>query len=638
MLNERKFMTILRQVLEEAEKAACDGVGARNTSDSGEDKPAKVSKKRKRSGELVVASSDSWKGLPAALFAAMHQIAHFTKVRSEVSEGGRTAAFSTDYMKATIRTTAEDAAKILGKWLSLCRESSAREQTLDPAQTKLWLSPFIEIWESRTVGSGDLMQFSLYCSQPVLSLLKEIKAGHAIADWKDELERLVARNIMIPAKAAKLDNADSDLLNTLTRVSVIQDSANAPLLLEVAIRSIQAQGSRRRRLNDESWLQIVFAMLKEAMPSQRVQANAKAVGEMLQNAIRYKVDLELSPLRSVTSQYGFLEGSTNWELLATIIKLDANTFLVPNANENDFLQELLTRITVACIEPTWADISAQVVSSVLIPLMNAFAKARDLSAFIRHWFAQLVEFEKRRKEARLFSMALFGAWEDETLQIEFSKVMEASLTVSQITQLLDWLSKQIAESPDSVCVILEAMAGSITQEEIVDAVGLRLFHIMFHDSNPEKLDGRYKWRSWRILSRSLKWITPTNLEEISSLWEKNAGPFESLAKRFGKGSLLEVVNGSSVELETLEVLRCTCAAWDASKEGSRLERLARKSVLDIFQSLAQDSKLLLRDLFGEQELGEEQCGSTLNTLYRGIGWTLWSYIHCVFVEHPRMLG
>ena len=639
MLSEKKFMVILRQTLEEAQKIASNGGDAKDISGSGEDKSSKVSKKRKWSGELIVTTSESGnhvQKLPVATFAAIHQMVRFTKATSEVSEGGRSTAFSTEYMKSVIRTSAEDAAKILGSWLSLCHICSKEHNTLDTANMVLWLSPFIEIWGSRIVGNEDLVQFSLYCSQPLLSLLRVMKTGAATADWMDEMEQLAAQNIMIPAKAAKFDNADSDLLNTLTRTSVVQDSANAPILFEVAIRSLKAQGPRRRRPNDESWLQTVFATLKEAMPLQRAEDNGKAVQEMLRSALKHKLDLELSTLLSITLEYSLPEGTTNWNLLATIIKLDANVFLIPN-DDKDLLRELLTRITAVSLESTWSDISVQVISDVLIPLMTGFGKARDLSSFIQHWYSQLVEFEKLRKEARLFSITLFSAWEDEVLQMEFSKVMEASLTVTQITQLLDWLSSKVAENPHAVCIILEAMAGSIAQEEVVDAVGLRLFHIMFDNAISERLDGRYKWRSWRVLSRTLEWIGHAGLKEISILWEGQAVPFDSIPSKFGRSSLLDVVDGNTEKLERLEVLRCVFAAWNVSKREARLETAVRKPVLYLLQSLAQDIVVLPRYLSGDQELGKEKCGSTLNTPYREIGWMLWSCIHSAFVEYPSVL-
>ena len=68
-----------------------------------------------------------------------------------------------------------------------------------------------------------------------------------------------------------------------------------------------------------------------------------------------------------------------------------------------------------------------------------------------------------------------------------------------------------------------------------------------------------------------------------------------------------------------------------------MEHLAKTLVLDCLHSLAQDIKLLPRDLSGDQEWGDEKCGLTLNTLYRGIGWMLWSSVQYVFVEYPKVL-
>jgi nucleolar pre-ribosomal-associated protein 2 len=644
MLNERKFMTILRQTLEEAVKAASDGGVPKSTSDIGsgiEDKPSKVSKKRKRSGELISSHSDSGdhvQKLPGAIFAAMHQMLRLANTSFDLSKGEQTTAFSTEYMKSVIRTPAEDAAKILGAWLSLCRISLKGREGLDTDGMKLWLSPFIEIWGCRTVGSEDPMQFSLHCSQSLLSLFKAMKTVKAPPErLMGEMEQLVARNIMIPAKAAKLIDADSDLLSNLTRISVIQDSASAPILFEVAVRSIQAHGSRRRRPNDESWLQNVFSVLKDAMPPIRAEENGKALREMLLSATKYKVALELSILRSITLEYCLLEEGTDWALLATIIKLDANVFLIKPEGE-DLAQQVLTRITAASLRPTWSELSVQVVSEVLVPLMISFASARELSSFVRHWHTQLVEFRKARTPAQASWMALFSAWEDEHLQAEFFKIMEPSLTVFQISQLLDWLSSQSTEYPDATCVILEAMAGSISQEEVVDAVGLRIFHIMFDNKASKNLDARYKWRSWRILSRIVTWIPQSGLQEISALWEEQAAPFDALSSSLRNGTFLDAVDSNIMELERLEMLRCACAVWNASQKGTKMAGLTKKPVLDFLRSLLLDRKQLRQLLTSDMGLAEQDCRSTLNTLHPGACWMLRSSFSCVVVEFPAVLG
>ncbi|KAG0645375.1 Unhealthy ribosome biogenesis 2 [Hyphodiscus hymeniophilus] len=635
MLNERKFMVILRQTLEEAMVVTSNEAAKDKTvADAGteEIKTLKKSKKRKRSGELISTSKDlrsHIQGLPAALFEAMHQMLSHTQINSE-----RDNAFSKECMRAVIRTPAEDAAKILGAWLSLCPTSLGEREFLETAQAS-WLSPFVDIWKCRIVGSDDLTHFSLHCTQPLLSLIKMIKTGAVTPDsWMSELGQLAARNIIIPAKAAKFENDDSDLLNTLTRISVIQDSTNAPILFEVAILSIQVQGSRRRRPNDESWLHTVFTTLIDAMPPKRAKENGEAIRQMVQSAIKYKVTLDLPTLRSIASQYCFSENDTNWELLATIIKLDANVFLIPD-KEKDLVQQVLTRVTAEWLTINWPDICAQVVSEVVIPLMNGFAQARDLSTFIRHWHGQIIESSKLRDGAPSHPMILlFSAWEYDSLQTELSRIMEASLTINQITQVLDWLASQVTEHPDATCLILEAMAGSIDREEVVDAVGLRPFHIMFDNGVSEKLSETYKWRSWRILSRTLKWITQPGLEELSILWEERHVPFNVLSSVLDDGSIATPNRSNNMKLETL---RFVCAARNVSRKGMRLDILTRKPAMLLLRSLSQDLKEFLQELTSAKELSEQTCGSAINTSYRGFGWTLWSSVSCMLVEFPKVL-
>lgn len=640
ILQERKFVSILRQTLEEAQSAqdTVPKIGIKASSDSPEDETAsKVSRKRKRSGELIQNATSGVHGLGdllGAIYAVIASMPLSTEASLGVGDRGRSAAFIIESMRSVLRITAEEVGKILGSWLSLSRKLLGSE-VLQLVGNK-WLSQFIQIWELHTTGTEDLMQFSLFCSQPLISLLQAVKSGGVSnKDWVPVLEELVARNIMLPAKAAKADNPESDLLGILTRISVIEDSANAPLLFEIAIRSIQPHGSRRRRPEDETWLQTVFNTLVAAMLPKRYVQNSKAIRCMLQSAIDHKVGFELPTLRSVTSTYALSEGSTNWELLHTIITLDANVFLIPDGEKN-LLQKVLTRITTASVEPSWVEIARQVVEDVALPLLNESAKARDLSGFIRHWYAELVEFERLRREKES-SIAIFSAWEDDALQLQLSKLLEPSLTLRQITEILDFLEARVAETPNAVCVILEAIAGSISRAEFVDAVGLRLYHLMFDGDRSEELDERYKWRSWRILSRTLSWATNSEIEKFTEPWENKAKPFDALSGSIGTAGLLRVGNGNKVRLEALELLRSGCAAWERAEEWSPLRNLAKASMLDFLQCLARDVKSLLRDLQSSQSLGEEVCGSILNTQYRGIGWIVWSFVKCVFVHYPRTL-
>jgi nucleolar pre-ribosomal-associated protein 2 len=646
ILQERKFMIILRQTLEEVQKAVRDITQDVSEITPGsaprEDFSFNVSKKRNHLGELVASdtvtiSGQSLADLLEAIYGAIHGMILSTDVVRNSGEQGRSAAFSAEYMRSVMRTTAEEAAKILGAWLSLSRLRLGHSDLRDLSGGR-WISQFTKIWEFRIAATEDLMHFSLHCSPSVLSLLQAIKSRNTESDeWVPELEQLIARNIMLPTKTAQGHEVDSDQLKTLTRVLVIQDSANAPLLFEVAIRSIQPHGSHRRRSQDNIWLQTVFSTLREALLPQRSEQNCKAIRSMLQSAIKHKVSFELSILRSVTSAYALTEESTNWELLNTIIMLDANVFLIPEG-EKDLLKQVFTRITAVSLHQFLPEIPTQIVSDVVVPLMKEFANARDLSGFIRHWYASLVKFEEVRED-RNPQMMSFSAWEDDRVQHELSKLFVPSLTLHQISELLDFLGEEVADHPAPVSVVLEAIAGSISYKdiEVVDAVQTRIYHIMFDDGSSEKLKDRYKWRSWKIFSRILSWLAKPGLEEISKLWEERAPPFNSLSGRIGVGSLLEVGDEDMVELETLEFLRCGCAAWKRTEECPSLESFAKASMLDFLHCLARDVKSFTPDLASAQKLGEEVCGTHLNTQYRGIGWMVWSYVRCVFVEYPESL-
>ncbi|KAK6605950.1 Urb2/Npa2 family protein [Botrytis cinerea] len=448
------------------------------------------------------------------------------------------------------------------------------------------------------------------------------KVDSATQDWKEILEKLIARNIIIPSKASAGEKQDSTLLQSLTRVLVLQDVANAPILFDIAIRSLQSNGDRRRRPSDNAWLQTVFITLKAAMPPTKTAAHNSAIREILQRSIQHEVDLSLPELKSLTAEYIVPEGSTDWYLLETVMKLDANVFLIADSDKN-LLNDVLERITNVYFESAWPEQSRHIVSEIVVPLMNEFAKARDLSGFVRHWYSQLVKFEQTRKEDAMFPADAFCAWEDEALQIELPKVLENSLTVQQIVQLVDWLAMEMVNQPNAVVTILEAIANSISREDVVDIIGTRLYHVIFDNGNFGKLSDRYSWRAWRVLTRSFQWMQPLHLEEIAGLWEQQASPFTILSTHtFGEK-----------ELDNLEIFRCACSAWNAAEIGTKLESLSSPVVLRCLEQLGPSIGALI-----DQKMANiEKWPIHLNTLSRGAQWTAWSFYNCIFQEYPRAL-
>ena len=287
ILVERQFLSIIRRSLEEAQKTAGNTAQPRSNSESSttEQETAKISRKRRRSGELVTKSGNSessvLSSLQDAIFSALDCVVQNTKATSHTGDREGSSAFSAEYMKTVIRTTAEEAATMLGLWLSLCHAALPQSRSL--ASREHWLSPFVEVWNSHITEDTPHLQFSLHATRPLLNLLRTSKDEHFPYSWLEQLEILVARNIVIPAKA------DASLLDTLTKASVLQNTGNAPILFDTAIRSVHPTGSaRRRKTSDEKFLQAVFGSLKASMSSVKGD-NGKQICAMLQLAIKHKL-------------------------------------------------------------------------------------------------------------------------------------------------------------------------------------------------------------------------------------------------------------------------------------------------------------------------------------------------------------
>jgi nucleolar pre-ribosomal-associated protein 2 len=637
ILLERKFISIIQLVLEEAEKR---DAGATNfeSSSTEQEAPAKSSKKRKRSGELVAVSTSAEQAdlpdLIVAILTAVGFVVDSTKASTQTVEQGRSSAFIAESMKTVIRTSAEAAAKILGSWLSLCQKALPNESMV-VRSVQNHLSPFIEIWQCHIAEEPQYLQFSLHVTKPLLSLLRTSRPSSV--NWTPQLEALVARNIIVPTKTAMSINAASDMLSSLTRISVIQDSENAAILFDIAIRCTQSPGARkRRRQQDDTWLASVFSTLNSSMPIRA--SNAAAVSMMLQSAIQHKVNIDLNVLREIVWEYGLPKESEDWRLVATVLVLDGNVFLIPD--ETELLRELLERITKVSVSENWSDVSDTVVKAVLVPLMREFARARDLSGFVKHWHEQLVAFEKQRKlrpkDMEPYTANLFSAWEDEELQTELKALLEPSLTIPQIGQILDWLQGQVSENPDATCIILEAVARSISGDEhVVDAVSLRMYHIMFDNDAADTLDTRYRWRSWRIISRTLAWLEHWDTDKLSMMWKQGQKPFDTLLKKRFK-HLFEKKKENS--LETLEIMTFACTAWeaaDAEKEG-RLKSLATGLLGDLLKAFAGELKTMLTTSSHEALLGGHMPHSC-TSVEMNPGWLYWSFVRCLLVEHPKAL-
>ncbi|KFY03585.1 hypothetical protein O988_01385, partial [Pseudogymnoascus sp. VKM F-3808] len=519
-LNERKGVGMLRVAAEEAV--------ARRTQEKKEEKEGKTdksdksSRKRKRGEDAVTNGNveEETYDVAEAMYEVLEQIVGLA-MPEEQPEGD---AFAAEYMKSVTRLAAEESAKLLGSWLELCRLTRDRG---DEAQLSGWLTPFIETWKARMDGGDDSLLFSTHCLEPLLNLSS---SPELLPEWQTQLEQLLSRNIILPARTAYTSSKTTEVLASFVNKAVAARPDFAPVLFENAIRSLQPNSTHRGRAHDAAWLQALFRVLSDACPTEPREAKSEAINKMMEMCLENKIPLDLDLLRSITSECGLHSEGTDGKIIATVIALDGHVFTIPDAEEKDLLKELFSRITVLSTTPEWPGLADTYVDNILVPLMGDFAKARDLTGFIHHWYEQLVEYDSLISDrASKSDLAYFGAWEDDALLKKLKETMEASLTSEQIKSILDGIREKTG-NPGPALVIMDAVTGALTREETVDSVELPLWAftwVMEHKSVAK----RYQHRQPQILTHIMD---ATSLIAFQQQWGSDA----DMAKHVGSARVM----------------------------------------------------------------------------------------------------
>jgi hypothetical protein len=638
VLSERKLSAVVRQVLAEVvvrrrllapELAPALDVMSDST-ETVRGSPRKEadmrSRKRRRDSEtadesnVIRESPERDTELVMAVHDVVQCLVRFSKHEALKEDGGNDEAFVAEYVKAVIRTTNDEAAKMLGAWLDICRASET------VSRTKSWLSPFIEIWLTRVRGANDTVVFATYCLRPSLLLLSRVDQ---FPEWKSMLEQLLARNFIVPAKAAYISSMDTDLLKILVGESISIEPLFAPILLDIAIRSLRPYG-RTRRLShqDTIWLQTLFTTLRHEIGKSMSSSKNIAICQMLQSCLDHGVVLESLFLREITTEFALTNPETDWLILALVIRLDSNVFLIPNISEG-VLGELLGRITSASIEGRWPDIASLVVDDVLVPLMEGFSKARDLVGFIHYWYEQLVELQTNCQEFPSLAEH-YSAWEDEALQVKMRGIMEVSLTIPQITEVFEWVQEKIDDCPSAAFVVLDAISGAVAHDGTIDALILGFWGLLESYESFLWCKERNYYRLWRIASRCLKWLPASNDSEIS---EKCVGIKEKCCESPDKW--IVTINPH------IDELRYWYSWWTAFADSCKPGHKTKVATLledaignDIVSRLTQLKDGLRADL---TVLGFERWGDRNTRINKGTGWTACALVNMTLAEYPKVL-
>lgn len=382
---------------------------------------AKPSKKRKRGA----ASTNGTSGQPLGpselqkLFITVRTVIKSITVLGTIQNQGE-GRVQAELMKTVLRTDSAQAASMLKNWLGAVEKLLALAPSVSGDQYLaeiLDLSLVVEIWELRTSTSGDESgasadEFSTECLVPALTLLDTFKALRSVHPDRSvfssidratqALEKLLARHLFAPARAAFLADADkatetsskyreatllasnlSPLRAKYLQAAQIEDqgesvpaelaalSGASSQLLSLAIR-ISPSKTPRNKLAEKPWIEAVFIALVEcagcslttppefATPQTAIDVLVHAISILREHNVTIKSEI-LKDLFWFHSGIKYPVGKdkqVHWSLVAALIELDPTVFVTEpkgltgpsKAQQSDLAQVVFDEISKAQFE------------------------------------------------------------------------------------------------------------------------------------------------------------------------------------------------------------------------------------------------------------------------------------------------
>ena len=208
-----------------------------------------------------------------------------------------------------------------------------------------------------------------------------------------------------------------------------------PLLLDLAVRCAPI-GNPKQRIIESPWIHLLFNSLSETITKapDAIVVNQK-LNEMFNVLSDNKLVLDADVLSETLDQRCNLSTSKpDFPLVANILNMNASIFTDINAAPAKALFDALTSngeakastVSGLVSSDDWSN-PRNICYKIVVPLMHAYARTRNLPAFLDQWSACLSTQISSKKSSRWL------LWADLSLEESLRDILETSLTSVQIS-------------------------------------------------------------------------------------------------------------------------------------------------------------------------------------------------------------
>lgn len=527
-----------------------------------------------------------------ACFAEIANVLQIIVDRSKSTFGGIDAV-SRSHMQALLKLDTAALASFQAHWLRalvclLYTPDSSRSMSAGFLASCLSLMTSVgslqppSVTADKDTLSESFCKESLWPATLLLSLLRRETNFQDEARPKHEairtVERIIAEHVFLPARAqgsdlgyrrsnkSEDDSVDLEELTSTLKLELASlrsgaETSNAalqvyqhaqdavPYLLDIALRCVNTS-TPKRRIAERPWIDAVVATLtKVAGPPMQVsngdtlgQSN-QTVASLLDVVASRDLSLSTEALVQLVDKHCHLKetprGDEPLELVSPpdflvaskVLAMDAGVFVGssnPATKKVDtdgksyaYLgRSLLTTVSEHGLTSTYKNL---LVEQILVPLMKAFARVRDLRFFLNSW----LEYLKLTPECQA---AEWFVWSDQQLSDALKEVLEASLTVTQVRDIIESIYRPLENlSDESTHLVADVYARSVLLNAVVSALhsdatidellpllrttAIRLEECLNHISKQQSLNATH---SWEVLAK-LRAILHSRLPDFAGI-------------------------------------------------------------------------------------------------------------------------
>lgn len=477
-----------------------------------------------------------------------------------------------EHIKSLFSSSNEETIDIGARLILTCdRSLSVLDGGLSQDQA-LWINTITTLWNIRLHNKDDSLDFARHMYMPVTSILTRLRgiagvtpvpvASDAVKSlWIQQLEQSLSAYFIRPARHIFAIDGNFEVIETALEVSKRNIGGSVIAMWDVVATVPQDSSNPKAKAEHSSWAQSVFKILLKAIQPLEPSGRNQVIAHMLDTAIKSDSVPSTEALRVVCREHALMVDETNWSLIAKIIACDADVFLM----DDTLIKVVFDRIISYSNEAS--STKDTIATDIILPIEDAFAKARNLSGFIQKWYDCLCESVGNSLDQAI--------WFDVKIRDRLSSILQSSLTSTQLMRVLERLDTSDANS-GALLVVVDAISAGVTEEEFIRNADSKIFNAIFKDKAYENIPPSVLSLRWRIAGRMASWEMT---DEASRLWKELKSTLKRVLKK-----------GALNDPETFEAFSCCYKLWLAFYPEGKYEGDLSKLAYSFLQRLISEMK------------------------------------------------